>query len=161
MLDCAVGSSGLGGSKRITAMLHPYPESDSKATSMCTVPKGRWPIGKVPGLTHESLCLGNQTGVFPIAADPDRLLTSAGLRGPPRRFRAPQEALQRPEKEALVFQSGDAADLSRKLEKLLSERSVRDAFGQSARERGGTYLTIERCAAEYDLVYDHVLSPPN
>jgi glycosyltransferase involved in cell wall biosynthesis len=65
----------------------------------------------------------------------------------------------RPGKEALVFQSGDTADLSRKLEKLLLERSMRETFGRSSRERAETYLTIERCATEYDLVYDQVLSP--
>jgi glycosyltransferase involved in cell wall biosynthesis len=66
----------------------------------------------------------------------------------------------RPGKEALVFQSGDAADLSRNLENLLLERSMRETLGRSARERAETYLTIERCATDYDLVYNQVLSPP-
>ncbi len=59
----------------------------------------------------------------------------------------------RPEREAFVFRSGDVSDLAGKLESLVSNQALRDQMGQAARERAGSYLSIERCASEYEEFY--------
>jgi glycosyltransferase involved in cell wall biosynthesis len=59
----------------------------------------------------------------------------------------------RPEREALVFRSGDVDDLVQNLERLLSSETLRTGLGHAAQERAATYLTIGRCADDYDNFY--------
>ena len=61
--------------------------------------------------------------------------------------------MARPGQEALVFRSGDAASLARELETLIGDPALQARLGAAARERANTYLTLERCATEYETVY--------
>jgi glycosyltransferase involved in cell wall biosynthesis len=58
-----------------------------------------------------------------------------------------------PNIEGLVFHSGSPASLAQELEKLITDPALRTRYGQAARERATTYLTLDRCAAEYTQVY--------
>lgn len=64
----------------------------------------------------------------------------------------------RPNREALVFKSGSVVELAETVEKLLMDQKLRESLGESARERARAYLTIERCATEYDDFYESALS---
>jgi glycosyltransferase involved in cell wall biosynthesis len=64
----------------------------------------------------------------------------------------------RPGRESLVFKSGDVADLAAQLETLITDPARRAALGHAARERAGTYLTLSRCADDYEQVYLDILS---
>ena len=63
----------------------------------------------------------------------------------------------RPDKEALVFRSGNIFSLAEKLEQLVINGSMRSAYGKSALERAQGYLTITRCCSEYDQLYATVI----
>jgi glycosyltransferase involved in cell wall biosynthesis len=62
----------------------------------------------------------------------------------------------RPGQESLLFTSGNIVDLADKMKKLINDSSLRAKLGQSARERAKTYLTVARCAGEYNRVYEEV-----
>lgn len=62
----------------------------------------------------------------------------------------------RPERESMVFQSGNVADLVANIEILLNDQALRDSLGNAARERASAHLTIERCAGEYERLYAEV-----
>ena len=62
----------------------------------------------------------------------------------------------RHEQEALVFKSGDIADLSSRLKQLVIDQSMREKLGHAARQRAETYLSLERCVNEYEQFYDTV-----
>lgn len=64
----------------------------------------------------------------------------------------------RPDREALEFKSGSIAQLAETVEKLLMDQKLRESLGESARERARSYLTIERCAIEYEAFYETALS---
>jgi glycosyltransferase involved in cell wall biosynthesis len=59
----------------------------------------------------------------------------------------------RHEIEGLVFHSGSVSDLAENLERLIKDTRLRATLGRAARERASTYLTLERCASEYEQFY--------
>jgi len=59
----------------------------------------------------------------------------------------------RPATESLAFRSGDVCSLAPTLERLITDSDLRGALGIAASARASTYLTLSRCAAEYDGVY--------
>jgi glycosyltransferase involved in cell wall biosynthesis len=64
----------------------------------------------------------------------------------------------RPDQEALVFTSGNIAELADKLKRLMNNPDQRAKLGQAAQKRAQTHLSITRCADEYDKVYKEVLA---
>lgn len=62
----------------------------------------------------------------------------------------------RPEQESLVFASGDAGHLADQLRVLAQNADLRSKLGTAARLRAQSYLTLNRCAAEYEKVYEEV-----
>jgi glycosyltransferase involved in cell wall biosynthesis len=67
----------------------------------------------------------------------------------------------RPDIEGLVFQSGNPLSLASQIETLILNPSLRETLGNAAETRALTYLTLERCVAEYDAVYREVLGTPD
>jgi glycosyltransferase involved in cell wall biosynthesis len=65
------------------------------------------------------------------------------------------EAAQ-PGHEAMVFHSGSIADLTANLGILLKDKLLRDSLGKAARERASSYLSLERCASQYENLYVEV-----
>jgi glycosyltransferase involved in cell wall biosynthesis len=64
----------------------------------------------------------------------------------------------RPEQEGLVFRSQDPADLAEKLNRLLQDQALQESLGKAAWARASTYLTIARCASEYQSIYHNILA---
>jgi glycosyltransferase involved in cell wall biosynthesis len=64
----------------------------------------------------------------------------------------------RPGLESLVFQSGDVQSLAQEIEKLIQDNNLRNSLAASALDRANNYLTIERCAKEYDLYYHEIVN---
>jgi glycosyltransferase involved in cell wall biosynthesis len=64
----------------------------------------------------------------------------------------------RPEREALVFESGNPASLASNLERLIGDSHLRNTLGEAARSRAQSYLTIERCAADYNILYSSIIA---
>lgn len=64
----------------------------------------------------------------------------------------------RPEREGLVFRSKNPADLAEKLDRLLRDQTLRESLGKAAWARASAYLTISRCAAEYEKVYRSIVT---
>ena len=64
----------------------------------------------------------------------------------------------RPEREGLVFQSGNPADLAEKMDRLLRNPAFRETLGQEAWARASSRFTITRCASEYEAVYRRVIA---
>ncbi|MCC6475813.1 glycosyltransferase family 4 protein, partial [bacterium] len=60
--------------------------------------------------------------------------------------------------DGLVFESGNIADLAKKLEQLLAEPNSARVMGESGKIRAREDLTIERCARDYLNLYDEVLT---
>ncbi|MFH1010700.1 MAG: glycosyltransferase family 4 protein [bacterium] len=67
----------------------------------------------------------------------------------------------RPELEGLVFRSGDVRSLAGAIERLIMDGSLRESLGHAARERAAGYLTLSRCAGEYENLYSSVLDCPS
>jgi glycosyltransferase involved in cell wall biosynthesis len=63
----------------------------------------------------------------------------------------------RPGLEGLIFKSGNARSLAHALEKLISDQDLRETLGSAAKARAANYLTLTRCAQEYEQLYFDVL----
>jgi glycosyltransferase involved in cell wall biosynthesis len=63
----------------------------------------------------------------------------------------------RPGLEGLTFKAGDVRSLTQALEKLISDQDLRESLGCSAQARATNYLTLTRCAQEYEQLYFDVL----
>jgi len=59
----------------------------------------------------------------------------------------------RPGSESLVFRSRDVEDLAAQIETLILNKDLRESLGRAARERAGSYLTLARCADDYERLY--------
>jgi glycosyltransferase involved in cell wall biosynthesis len=64
----------------------------------------------------------------------------------------------RPGREALVFQSKNCESLVRKLEVLIRDEALRASLARAASDRAASYLTLSRCAAEYEHLYQSILT---
>jgi glycosyltransferase involved in cell wall biosynthesis len=64
----------------------------------------------------------------------------------------------RPGSESFVFTSGNPRSLAGQLEILITDPERRAALGHAALARAESYLTMTRCADDYERVYDAVLS---
>ncbi|MBU0690280.1 glycosyltransferase family 4 protein [bacterium] len=64
----------------------------------------------------------------------------------------------RPGEESLVFTSGNVGHLADQLRLLIKDSELRAKLGSSAQIRAQNYLTLNRCAAEYEKVYEEVNS---
>jgi len=62
----------------------------------------------------------------------------------------------RPQMESIVFRSGNIEDLARSLQLLTTDAALRVKLGSAARLRAQSYLTLDRCAGEYEQVYEEV-----
>jgi glycosyltransferase involved in cell wall biosynthesis len=63
----------------------------------------------------------------------------------------------RPDHESLVFASGNVDKLADNLDRMLRDDSLRQTFAESSRQRADSYLTMSRCAADYDAFYAEAL----
>jgi glycosyltransferase involved in cell wall biosynthesis len=63
----------------------------------------------------------------------------------------------RPDQEALCFTSGNTLELAGKLKELINNPGLRMKLGQAALKRAQTYLSVTRCADEYQKVYMEVI----
>jgi glycosyltransferase involved in cell wall biosynthesis len=63
----------------------------------------------------------------------------------------------RPGHESMVFQSRNIFDLAANLEILISDKGLRETLGKAAWARASAYLTLSRCAGEYERLYSEVL----
>lgn len=64
----------------------------------------------------------------------------------------------RPTLEGLRFRSEDDRDLADKMEVLLNDPALRESLAVGAWARASSYLTLSRCANEYETVYSNVLA---
>ncbi|HEY3293817.1 MAG TPA: glycosyltransferase family 4 protein [bacterium] len=64
----------------------------------------------------------------------------------------------RPGLEGLVFESEDPQSLAAQIDVLLRDPALRESLGRAAQARAFEYLTLKRCAADYDAVYTEVCS---
>jgi glycosyltransferase involved in cell wall biosynthesis len=63
----------------------------------------------------------------------------------------------RPGKEGLVFQSRNIEDLAAKIETLILNKDLRQSLGRAAKARAENYLTLARCADDYERVYEDIV----
>ncbi|MDD5088175.1 MAG: glycosyltransferase [bacterium] len=59
--------------------------------------------------------------------------------------------------ESLVFPSGRIDRLAAALERLIVDKQLREAMGSAAAARASTYLTLQRCAEDYEQFYSEAL----
>lgn len=64
----------------------------------------------------------------------------------------------RPGLEGLVFKSGNVESLAQTIERLIRDGGLRNSLGRAAQERVRSYLTLRRCADEYERLYADVLA---
>lgn len=61
--------------------------------------------------------------------------------------------------ESLVFPVGRSDRLAEALERLIGDPPLREAMGRAAAARASTYLTLPRCADEYEQFYREAVGP--